>query len=512
MKKILFILIIILIIVFSTVYTIFFTKSGNYFLANYIEKSFNKKHSELALKIDQLRIEIDLIHLEASFNDSSKIKFDAIFSLLKREATANYVIDIKDLSLFNSVSKLELNGDLKILGDLKHKRGSTNLAGVSNIAKSKTDYNISLKNFKASEINFEVKNGKIEELLSIVNEPVYSTGDINISSKLLKNNSGFFDGILDFDIRNAKLNNYEVEKKIKYLFKQDIKYSLNTRNVFKDSNINSKIDFNSNLAKISINDFNYDFNNMVINSDYRAIVNDLEKIKEFTLIPLKGSVVVAGNLFKDSKSLKFDGSSKILDGNMNFTLLNNDLKLYLNSVNSRKLLYMLKKDEFFDSKLDVDLNYNIQNGNGNFFANIKNGHLIMNSLTKKIKDLSTIDVTKELYEEGNIKSEITLDKIVSNLYLKGSKSIIETKNSKLDFVNNEIDTKLDINLNGNKFSVFLTKSLDNPNIKIDIKNLLQETIRKNINNEHIYNKVDEIMNKNGIEDRKDVKKVLKYLF
>ena len=59
MKKFIITLLIIVLFITSTLYIILFTKSGNYLVANYIEKSFNKKQKDFTLKIDNLVIDYD---------------------------------------------------------------------------------------------------------------------------------------------------------------------------------------------------------------------------------------------------------------------------------------------------------------------------------------------------------------------------------------------------------------------------------------------------------------------
>ncbi|MDX4058614.1 hypothetical protein Q6A77_08035, partial [Aliarcobacter skirrowii] len=105
-----------------------------------------------------------------------------------------------------------------------------------------------------------------------------------------------------------------------------------------------------------------------------------------------------------------------------------------------------------------------------------------------------------------------IDKVISNIYLKSSKSIIESKSSILDFKNKKIDSKFDINLNGNKFVIFLEDDINNPSIKIDIKNLLIESIKKSKESDKIERKIEELLNKNGIENSKELKNTIKSLF
>ncbi|MDX4060285.1 hypothetical protein Q6A89_07130, partial [Aliarcobacter skirrowii] len=54
--------------------------------------------------------------------------------------------------------------------------------------------------------------------------------------------------------------------------------------------------------------------------------------------------------------------------------------------------------------------------------------------------------------------------------------------------------------------------LNNPSIKIDIKNLLIESIKKSKESDKIERKIEELLNKNGIENSKELKNTIKSLF
>lgn len=513
MKKFIITLLIIILFITSTLYIILFTKSGNYLVANYIEKSFNKKQKDFTLKIDNLVIDYDLLVLKATLNDHSKIELNAMYSIFNKELMAEYFIDIEDLSILNDLAKMKLKGDLKIVGNIAHKNDTTTIKGISNIARSDTNYEVVLKNFKINDIYFDTKNAKIDELLAIVNQPIYTTGILNVTSELKSNSSDFFDGVIKVDIKNGKLNNDIIEKEFKTSLKQDVLYTLDSQSKLLKDELNSTIDLLSNLAKINIKNLNFNIKESILKSDYNILISDLSKLKDFTVIPLRGkNISLNGNIYKDLKNLKVDGDSKILDGILKLNLINNDLSINLENANSKKLLYMLNQNEFFDSNINLDLKYNILSGNGNFASNLNNGHLVKNNFSKNIEKFANIDITKELYEIGTVKGEILIDKVISNIYLKSSKSIIESKSSILDFKNKKIDSKFDINLNGNKFVIFLEDDINNPSIKIDIKNLLIESIKKSKESDKIERKIEELLNKNGIENSKELKNTIKSLF
>ena len=118
MKKFLLILLVLVLFIFGIFYMLFFTKSGNGIISQYIENSFNEKQNDFKLKFDTFLINTNEINLVANINDSSKIKIDGkISSLFDLKAEFIYKIDIKDLSIFNNIVQKELKGSLEANGD-----------------------------------------------------------------------------------------------------------------------------------------------------------------------------------------------------------------------------------------------------------------------------------------------------------------------------------------------------------------------------------------------------------
>ena len=183
--------------------------------------------------------------------------------------------------------------------------------------------------------------------------------------------------------------------------------------------------------------------------------------------------------------------------------MDDNLDLKLKDANSLKLLYLLNKDQFFNSNLSLDSNYNIVSKIGNINIEVKNGNFIKNNFIQKIEDFTKIDLSKEIFEVGTITSKLDNKKIYSNLNLTSKKSDIKSKDSFIDFNKNIIDTKLDINLNKNIFSVKLEDDLNKPKITVDVQDLIKNILEK---------KLDKYINKEDDAQKIELLKGIKSLF
>ena len=504
MKKFILIIFIFVISIFGIFYMLFFTKIGNSTISKYIENSFNEKQNDFKLKFDTFIIDTNNINLVANINDSSKVKIDGkISSLFDLKAEFIYKIDIKDLSIFNNIVQKELKGSLQANGDLITKNGLSTIIGTSNIANSSTKYEINLNKTDIKSLDLDIKNANIDELLALLSEPIYSFGKLNLNAKLIKNSSNFFNGDFLFDINDGKINNEIVQKEFNFPIKQTITYNLKSLNKLENTNVLSDIKLISSLANLDMKNLIIDLVTKDISSNYFLDILNLRQIEEFINIALNGDLKVVGNINKNQKTLKIDGNSNIADGVANFVLLDDNLDLKLKDANSLKLLYILNKDQFFNSNLSLDSNYNIISKIGNINIEVKNGNFIKNNFIQKIEDFTKIDLSKEIFEYGTINSKIDNKKIYSNLNLTSKKSDIKSKDSFIDFNKNIIDTKLDINLNKNIFSVKLEDDLNNPKIIVDVQDLIKNILEK---------KLDKYINKEDDAQKIELLKGIKSLF
>ncbi len=481
-----------------------FTNIGNKAIANYIENSFNNKQNDFKLKFDTFLISPNDVNLVANINESSKIKIiGKINSILDLKGEFTYKIDINDLSIFNNLAQRELKGSLIANGDFLTKDGISTIIGITNLANSSSRYEINLNKSNLNSLNLDVKDANIDEIFALINEPIYSSGKLNLKAQILKNSDNSFNGDILANINSGKINNKVVEKEFNFPIKQTISYNINSSNKLEDTKISSDIKVASSLANLEMNNLIINLTTKEINSNYILDILNLRQIEEFINIALNGNLKVVGNIDKNQKTLKVDGNSNIAGGTANFALLDNNLDLKVNNANSLKLLHLLNKDEFFNSNLSLDLNYNLISKIGKLNLDIKNGNFVKNSFIQKVEELTKIDLSKEIFETGNVASNIDNKKIYSNLNLNSKKSDIKSKEAFIDLEKNIIDTKLDINLNKNRFSVKLEDDLNKPIIVVNVEELLKNILEK---------KLDKYLNKEENSDKKELLKGIKSLF
>ncbi len=105
-----------------------------------------------------------------------------------------------------------------------------------------------------------------------------------------------------------------------------------------------------------------------------------------------------------------------------------------------------------------------------------------NQVLDLTKQYAHIDLYKQIFK-GDVNAKINKEKIIASLDLKSNTSFIQTKNTRIDSKANTIDSKIDINANGNPLSITLKGNINRPKIGVDAKKIIKKEATKAIKKE-----------------------------
>lgn len=435
--------------------------------------------------------------------------------LKNKGVDSDYKIDVKNLNRLEGIIGKKLNGEFSTNGRIKFQDSVFFVDGKSNIIDSDTFYKFEINNNTAQNISFKVENTKVEKLLNMLNEPIHATGDLSIRGDIKNSEIAKLDGNIESKINNGKIINEVVNAVFNQELKDVITFNLESNSSLVPNQILSQIDFDTNIAKMKIQNAIYSLSDSTFNSDYLIDIASLEKIKDLTKVKLRGEAKILGKIYKSESDLFVDGKSNILGGDFNFNLQNNELKAKLINASIKELSYMLIQPEFFNSKADFTLDYDLLSKKGNLTGSLLNGHFLPNEFSKIINQLAKFDLTKEIYESVQINSNIEDKQLISNLIMKSKNTQIDIKDSFLDFEKNTIDAKLDTQIKSSNFSIKLQGEMNKPKISLDIKDLLKQEIDKKLekNKDKINDKIDKVLgDKIEQEKAKELIKNFKSIF
>ncbi len=469
-----------------------------------------KSDVEAKLIGDKIELKSDLITSLADV-----FAHNSVVDLKTNKITSDYKINVKNLSKLQGVIGTKLNGKFILEGNLIVDNGNINLDGKSDIFESNTSYDLKVIDSIPQDVNFKIENAKIDKLLHMLNEPVYAVGDLKVTGNIPNANIDTLKGTINTTISNGKLINEVVNTVFKQNLKKDVSFSgdISTSLVPNKAITNSKLQ--TSLANLTTNETIFDFKDGALSSDYILNVPSLEKLKDFTGTKMRGKVNVSGELFTKAGSLSLTGDSNVVGGKLNFNLKNDNLKASLKGAQIKDVTHMLYYPEVFDSKTDLDLDYNMLLSKGKLSGSLLSGHFLPNDFSSLVNQLAKFDLTKEVYETVKINSDINNMVLNTIINMKSKNTTIDVTNSILNLEKNSIDAKIKGKIKTTEFGVNVKGSTSNPKISIDTKGLLKEQVNKQIekNKDKIKEKLDKALKgKLGEEGSKEILDNLKKLF
>ena len=434
-----------------------------------------------------------------------------IIDLEKNKTTSDYKIDVKNLNKLEGIIGKKINGEFITTGNIVSENSITLVDGTSNILESDASYNFKIKDSNVQNINFKIENAKLEKLFHMLNEPVYAKGNLLIQGDIKNAKLDKLDGLIISKVSQAKIVNEVVNTVFKHEIKDVINVDLQIDTSLVPNQAVSKALVKSNIMNLSVDNGIFDFKEASFNSDYLLKIPSLDKLKDFTKTKVRGALDIKGELQNKNNSLMINGNSKIVGGDLNFNLKNDDFSANMNNISTKELTHMFYQPEIFDSKGDFKIDYNLLVKKGTLNGKLLNGHFLANDFSNLINQLSKFDLTKEVYQTVDINSDINQSVLTSSINMKSINTQIDVNNSVLDLENSTIDARLDAKIKTSSFAVNINGNTSNPKISLDARDLIKEQLEKQL--EKKKDKIEEKLNKvlGGTAEDDKAKELIKNL-
>ena len=416
-----------------------------------------------------------------------------VIDLSTKNVKTDYKIDIKNLAKLEGIVSKKLNGEFLTDGNLKAFDDTIQIEGSSDIFEGITKYNAEFINLKPSNVKFSIENARLEKLLQVINEPIYSTGSLNIDANIKNADLNKLDGTIISKIDDALVINEVANVVFKQNLQDKLNYSLEIDTNLVPNQAISKTYIETTMGNLTAQKSVYDFNENSFISDYLLNIEDLGKLKDISKMKLKGKLDINGQISNKDNNFSANGNSNTLGGTFDFDLKNDKLNANLKNIDVQELSNMLDYSKIFDSKADFVLDYDLLVKKGDLTGKLINGHFLENNFTLLINQLTKGDLTKEVYESFDIDSKIDDKVLTSNLIMKSQNTQIISKDSVLDLKQNLIDAKIDTTIKDKTFVVKVNGETSNPKISLDAKDLLKEQLNKQL--EKKKDKIQEKLNK-----------------
>lgn len=447
MKKLLYSILALVLVLFIGIYCVLFTGFGNNFVKNIAEKKLNE-NSNIAIKIEEFELGISKINLKVLVNAMLEAKVNGDFSLLSRSLDVKYELNGKNLEL------LKITDPLNIAGNIKGNFSDFNIDGKGVIFTSPLTLDANVKDYFPTKLNLDANNLDVEKLSKIAGVD-YASGFINLNANVNEFDKDKLDAkalvsiyselklkpsiTKDFGIDISRFGKVIIDSKNTYKANEitpnlQIKSNiLNLTSNFEPINLTNQVvkgqvitnlselafinpTLNSNLkitsdilykdkvaninSVLSGKNINTKLTKVTINQENTTISTDLRANAE--LVRLQGGELI--NLVANAKLGKSglenaDIKGLLLGANANITLGKNDLNASIKGLKSLALLGLLNQDKMLDADINIDAKLSdLKNLVGN--ANLEINGKTVPSYFKKAYDL---DVNSKVNANANVK-------------------------------------------------------------------------------------------------------------
>ena len=393
-----------------------------------------------------------------------------------------YSVDVKELALLKALSGVDMRGPLKLNGKIEGTKKSLELLAKTDFAASHTVVALNLVDFKPKNIQVKIKSLQIQKALYALQLAPYSDGLLDMQIAIKNANIGRLDGLVKTEISHGKLNTNYLTKEMQFSsVMPKTTYSLNVITKLKGANEISAVNLYSNLLELHTKETKFNLTDKSLKSDYSLNIKNLDKLYFITERHLKGAVLARGDISK-AKDLDVSIYSDIADGKLSITLHNDDLKAKLKGAKTLEILDMTLYPKLFDARINADVAYNLAVKKGTIDAKLLSGTFTKNQPLDLVKKYGKVDMYAEKFD-GDLKAKIEQEKLIGSLFLKSNHSSIETKNAILNTKRKTVNSKIDINANGNPVKVTLKGDINHPKVSINADTLLKRKAAKVIHKE-----------------------------
>lgn len=405
MQKLFFSLTILIILIIGSIYGILFTKYGNSIISSYIESKVNNEQEKVKLKVNNFILTLKTIDFNAVINDDSYINISGDLSIFKKSVDLKYDIKIENLSTLKNLIHQDLKGKFYTNGIFKGNKQEAIIQGFSNLASSQTKYYINLNKFEINNIQLDLKEAKIEELLSLINKPEYLKGTLNINANIKNIDINNLDGIFVANMTKGILNNDVINKE----FNQTLSSPINFQGDINASLLGNKAEVKSELltsiADIFLDKTIIDLNNKNFFSDYKIDVKNLNRLEGVLGRKLNAEFSNIGKVSMENSLISINGNSNIFESTTNYKLELKDfvaqnVDFKIENAKIEKLLHMLNEPVYLIGDFNVKgqiKDSSLDKLNGLIVSKISNAKIInevVNAVYKQeLTDVITFDST-----------------------------------------------------------------------------------------------------------------------
>ncbi|KAA6234464.1 hypothetical protein FMM56_00155 [Campylobacter sp. LR264d] len=458
MKKILYALLALFIVLLIALYTILFTTFGNNIIANIAQDK--AKMAGLDLNISEFKLRTSSLSLNAKLANLLDINLNGDISIFSLKFNLSYLLSFDKDNAKNLGLNLDKNIDFN--GSIVGKLSDFNVDGEGLLIGSNTKLDTRIYKYSPIALKIDANNLKIEKLLSLLSKPNYANGVLDINANIVANNLQP-DGSAVIKLNTTSINYVKIKEDFNITLPKNSNPKAEINANIKDNKINILSKIYNDYLNFQTQNTDYDLANSTLNSDFSLQIPNLAKLESLTKTKLNGNLNINGDLSLQNNTLtnlnvNINGLGRKAEASLKDSILN----VLLEQISLDKLLGIIGYGNLATGVLNANLqSIGLDFQNFNAKADVKNGKLNSNGLKEFIGlEFPSMSFNLDANAKAN-KGLIDYEAVISSnlLNIKEFKGSYDLNSMVLKFntqaniddlskINNNIKGALSLNANG----------------------------------------------------------------
>ncbi|WP_456403533.1 hypothetical protein [Hydrogenimonas sp.] len=469
----------IFVLLLALAYTLLFTAPGNGFLKPVIESRIAQS-VPVPTELERFVLRPDRFEVALKIGEESRIEAKGAIRLASQAIDASYHVDIGELADLQKLTGAKLNGPFRTDGTIKGDRSTMVIEGRSDVAGSDTNYRLVLESMKPGTLSATISHLQIDKLLSMVDQPDYAEGTVDIKADIESLDLERLDGRVVTKVRDGLVHPVPVKNDFNLSIPSNLTFKADVDTGLKGSEAVSKVEVVTSVANLSSKALRYHLKKGTLGTDYRLDIPNLDRLFFLTNQHMRGGLSVTGDVETSKKSVRATAHSETLGGAIDALFKNGIADVTVKNIQTVALTDMLLYPHVFDSRANAKLSYDTAKQFGTLHAELLNGQILPNKMSFMLQQMANFDITKEVYERTTIDTKIIKKQLYSDLYMKSRLTEIRSQKGLIDLQRQLIDMTLQIKIRTSMLPVEIKGELTSPRIKVKTGALLKSKAKEEL--------------------------------
>ncbi|WP_297195308.1 hypothetical protein [uncultured Campylobacter sp.] len=422
MKKILYWILGIIVVLFIALYIVLFTSVGNKMVASIIQSQI-RSISGMDINVSKFELGFSKINTEIDIANMAKFIVDGNLSLFSLGFDIDYLLKLNQEYL--NKNNLNSKDNLSFGGSVFGSAFDFNASGRGYLFGSNVELDANIISFAPAIVNLNANGIKIEDALEFVSKPKYAQGVVNVNADIFTKEQKLSGNAL-INIYNKSINYELVQKDFNISLPKNSELNADVKAVIAGDKILANTQIANSYMNFIAKETAFDLSVQELNSDFNLNLKDLAQLESITKTKLAGKVVLDGNLSFDvlNSALK-ELNAKINGTNIAAATLSNvDLVLNAKATGDKEQInYNANLDSNIAKITKASGYYKLANGEFSIETNAK-----VDDLSKFQKDMSgTVLADAKARLTGSVINELN-----ANIDLAGGKINAQSDGKVLD--------------------------------------------------------------------------------